>query len=165
MPIQIEIQDTHAKLLVDFYLQRLKVLRNEIAEREREAKEINVIMQRLRKSKGAATVDMVIEEPATPYSEKWPWVRKIHFALKITGKPLTTKEIVDLLSGYEANFILDRKKVVASISSVLSTKSGPGKEFIRVPGDSGDFAYTLNKPEEDPGGKGQEHDEDEYNPF
>jgi hypothetical protein len=144
MPIQIEVQDVHAQLLVDFYVQRLKILRDEIIEREREAKEINTVIQKLRKKDG------LLELPTSqthkmPYSDKWTWVKKVQFAIEHEDRPLTTKEIVDVLTEYETTFLFDRKRAVASISSVLSSKSGADKEFSRIESDSGDFAYAINK--------------------
>ncbi len=145
MPIQIEVQEFHAKLLIDFYIQRLKTLKTEIIERERELKEINGTIQKLKRG-NLSPVENSPKEiiNTTPYSEKWTWVKKIQFAIEQQGKPLTTKEIVDTLTEFEADFIFDRKRVVASISSMLSTKSGSDKEFIRVESDSGDFAYNIN---------------------
>jgi hypothetical protein len=75
------------------------------------------------------------------YSEKWPWLRKVQFALESQSSPLTTKEIVDVLTEYEASFLFDRKRAVASVSSVLSTNSG--SEFTRVTSESGGFAYRI----------------------
>jgi hypothetical protein len=146
MPIQIEVQDLHAKLLIDFYIQRLKTLKTEIIERERELKEINGTIQKLKRG-NLSPVESSPKEMINDshYSEKWTWVKKIQFAIELQGKPLTTKEIVDTLTEFEADFIFDRKRVVASISSMLSTKSGSDKEFIRVESDSGDFAYNINQ--------------------
>lgn len=161
MPIQIEVNETHAKLLVDFYVQRLKVLRSEILERDKETKEINTIIQTLRKveksEKSEQPEQSSIFALGASYSAKWPWVKKIKFALEQSGMPLTTKEIVDALSLYEADLLVDRKRAVASISSLLSSKSGTGKDFRRVDNESGDFAYTLNNDTE----KEKEDDEAE----
>jgi hypothetical protein len=144
MPIQIEVQDIHAQLLIDFYVSRLKVLRDEILEREKEARDINAIIQKLRKREPPLVSNSLHLEKST-YSEKWPWVKKVQFALETQEKPLTTKEIVDVLTEYEPSFLFDRKRAVASISSILSSKSGVDKDFVRVSSDSGDFAYELSK--------------------
>lgn len=146
MGILIEVHDVHAKLLVDFYIQRLKVLRAEILEHERETKEINSIIQKLKKGDNHE-VSLTASTTNISYSEKWPWVKKVQFAIEKQGKPLTTKEIVDTLTDYEADFIFDRKRAVASISSILSSKSGVEKEFLRVESESGDFAYDINNSE------------------
>lgn len=149
MPIQIEVQDTHAQLLIEFYVKRLKTLRDEILEREKETKDINNTIQRLKK-RNANTANQETAEIATMdrglYSEKWPWIRKVSFVLNNTPNALTTKEIVDVLTEYEPAFLFDRKRAIASISSILSSRWGTDKEFIRVQSDSGDFAYTVNKP-------------------
>lgn len=145
MPIQIEIQDTHAQLLIDFYVQRLRVLRDEILERERESKEINGVIQKLRKREPQLAISNGSPVDRLVYSDKWPWVKKVQFALETQENPMTTKEIVDLLTEYEPSFLFDRKRAVASISSILSSKSGPGKEFARLDGESGDFAYCISR--------------------
>lgn len=141
MPIQIEIQDGHAQLLIDFYVGRLRVLRDEILERERESKDINAVIQKLKKREAPIAITNGSHVHRPDYSEKWPWLRKVHFALEVKDEPLTTKEIVDVLTEYEPSFLFDRKRAVASISSILSTKAG--SEFVRVDSASGDFAYRL----------------------
>lgn len=144
MPVQIEVNDSHIKHLTDFYIQRLKVLREEIIERERESKEINATIQKLRKGTSPTEISSETKKAAPEYSEKWPWIKKVHFAIEQQQRPLTTKEIVDTLTEYETSFIYDRKRAVASISSILSSKWGNNKEFIRMESESGDFAYGLN---------------------
>lgn len=151
MPIQIEVQETHAQLLIEFYVQRLKVLRDEILERERETKEINSTIQKLKKknsNSGQQEIPNNAVSIETSYSDKWPWVKKVSFVLENTSHPLTTKEIVDVLTEYEPSFLFDRKRAIASISSILSLRWGGDKEFLRVESESGDFAYTINKPEQ-----------------
>lgn len=144
MAIQIEILDSHVKHLTEFYIQRLKTLREEIQERERETKEINANILKLKKG-GTTSPEAVPTILSADYSDKWPWLKKVQFAIELQNRPLTTKEIVDTLSEYEPSFIYDRKRAVASISSILSSRWGEGKEFKRTQSDSGDFAYDLNK--------------------
>jgi hypothetical protein len=79
MLIQIEVQDTHAQLLIEFYVQRLKVLRDEILERERETKDINSTIQKLKKKNSNSGHQEIANNAVsieTPYSDKWPWVKK-----------------------------------------------------------------------------------------
>ncbi len=78
------------------------------------------------------------------YSEKWPWLKKIRFTIELKGCALTTNEIVDALVEREIGLMFERKKAVASVSSVLSTKSGPGKDFLKTESDSGEYAYAIN---------------------
>jgi len=144
MPIQIEVHDSHAQLLIEFYVSRLKLLREEIQERERESKEINGVIQQLKKRAALAGEADEIPTPLVYYNDKWTWLKKIHFALEQRGKALSTKEIVDTLADYEPTFLFDRKRAIASISSVLSVKSGAGKDFLKVDTDSGEFAYAIN---------------------
>ena len=148
MSVNIEINENHIDALIDFYIQRMKILRDEIAIREKESKEINAQILKLKKGKNPSS--LLSSTSAQPingvgYSDKWPWVKKIRFAIETQGRPLTTKQIVETLTEYEIELMFDRKKAVASISSMLSTKSGPDKDFIRVEGETGDFAYTINR--------------------
>ena len=145
MAIQIEIQEGHAQLLIDFYVGRLKVLRDEILDKERETKEITAIIQKLKRREPQLLVSNGISVDKSTYSDKWPWVKKVQFALENNGGPLTTKEIVDVLTELEPSFLFDRKRAVASVSSILSSKSGSDKEFVRIEGESGDFAYDIKK--------------------
>jgi hypothetical protein len=149
MPVQIEIHESHIQSLVEFYALRLKALREEIAEREKETREINSLIQKLRRKGVPEPTTNGTLIPRVEYSETWPWAKKIAFAIELNNKPLTTKEIVDSLIDYESSFLFDRKRVVASISSVLSMKSGPDKDFIRTENDAGEFAYNINRPNQD----------------
>jgi len=147
MAVSIEINESHIDALIDFYIQRMKILRDEIAVREKESKEINAQILKLNKGKSQPSLSFSPSEKpkhSIEYSDKWPWVRKIRFAIEQQGKPLTTKQIVETLTEHEIELMFDRKKAVASVSSMLSTKSGPDKDFIRVEGETGDFAYTIN---------------------
>jgi hypothetical protein len=163
MPVQIEINEAHIDAIIDFYIQRLKALRDEITEKEREFKEINSQILKLKRSKASTPISAnsyrVTSTSAANYSDKWPWVKKIQFAIEQQGKALTTKEIVDTLLEYEIGLMFDRRKAVASISSVLSVKSGADKEFLREESDSGEFAYSINNP------IASENDDEDVNPF
>jgi hypothetical protein len=147
MAVKIEISDTHVKALTEFYIQRLKVLREEMIEREKEIKEINATIQLLRKPTVAGDLS-ITKSSSVEYSEKWPWIKKIQFAIAHEDRPLTTREVVDVLTEFETAFIYDRKRAIASISSVLSNKWGPDKDFGRQQSESGDFAYYINEKEE-----------------
>lgn len=146
MPVNIDVLDSHAQLLIEFYMTRMKALRDEIIEKEREMKEINQVVQKLKKRNMTEHPDIKPDNAIvlSDYSDKWPWVKKIAFAIENQGKPLTTKEIVETLTEYEPSFLFDRKRVVASISSILSTKSGAGKDFVRLQNVAGDFAYDIS---------------------
>ena len=148
MGVQIEINEKDVEALTMFFVQRLKVLREEIMEREKEIKSITNTIQMLRKPVSSSSDSAESAVKLTNYSDKWTWLKKVQFAIEQAGAPLTTKEIVDVLTEYETTFIYDRKRAVASISSVLSGRWGADKEFSRTESKSGDFAYFLNiKPE------------------
>jgi len=148
MSIQIEVQNAHIEYLIEFYLERLKSLRAEISAKEQELKDITSTIQKLKKGSNPDKFEEADAAIDVEYSERWPWVKKVEFALKYKNKPLSTKEVVETLTEFEPEFLIDRKKVVASVSSILSSKSGDDKTFKRINHDSGDFEYTLNDPSE-----------------
>lgn len=145
MPIQIDVHESHIQSLIQFYFERLKTLRVEITAKELELKEITLVIQKLKRGSANGNTQDNIGKVNIDYSESWPWARKVEFAIELKEKPLSTKEIVDILTEFEPSFLIDRKRVVASISSILSSKSGEGKEFKRVESDTGDFKYIVNE--------------------
>src|ERR1700742_3529742 len=103
MPIHLEIQEAHIQPLIDFYLNRLKTLRDEIQLREKEMKEVNNTIQKLKKRDSQPLLlksDTENTIKKAEYSDKWPWVKKISFAIDFHQKPLTTKEVVDTLTEF-----------------------------------------------------------------
>jgi hypothetical protein len=152
MPVQIEISEKYLDDLIAFYQQKQRDLHQRGIEIEIEISELNKMIAQLKNSNGKVFSTEIENFPFTePYLDKWPWARKIKFALGSEKKPLTTKEIVDILCKYEPSLINDRKKVVASISATLSVKSvtrigidlGETGEFVREDGETGDYVYSI----------------------
>lgn len=145
MPINIEVTENDAQLLVDFYLKKLKGLKEEIQAKEEEARSINAMLLQLKKISKEPLVATESARVDARYTEDWPWLMKIMFALNISDRALTTNEIIEVLTEYEPSFLFERKKVTASISSVLSLRSAPGKELVRVKQPSGDYSYKVRE--------------------
>jgi hypothetical protein len=170
MAIQIEIQDSHAQLLIEFYISRLKVLRDEIIAREQETKDINRIIQKLKQKNISERIERNVStsersvSAITSYSHKWPWVKKVQFAIEYQNKPLTTKEIVETLIEFESSMLIDRKRAIASVSSILSSKSGGNKDFLRVDSEFGDFTYIINNQKDLESDNHAEIDDDDEEP-
>ncbi|MBN8853636.1 MAG: hypothetical protein BGO55_12065 [Sphingobacteriales bacterium 50-39] len=145
MTIQIEIQNTHVNDLISFYSNKLRGIKDQIATLEMELRDINSIISQLKQGPvDTFTNEEFLEPSSEKYSASWPWVKKIAFAVREAGRPITTKEIVNILEKFEPNFAIQRKRAISSVSSTLSVKSGKysdKKEFIKVPTDSGEFAY------------------------
>ncbi|WP_299178718.1 hypothetical protein [uncultured Chryseobacterium sp.] len=139
MSVQIEIKELYIRDLIEFYLEKQKVLRNEVNALQTQLKDISAVIMQLRQAQLSNSVSMLKGNEV--YNSKWPWVKKITFAIQEAGKPLTTKEIVDILTGYEPDFINDRKRVVASVSSTLSVKTGG--EFEKSESETGENAYSI----------------------
>ncbi len=140
MPLQIEIKDEHLKEMIEFYVSKQRDIRMQINNLEKQAKEVSAIIQQLNQSIRETGHIRPLPESAV-YSDKWPWVKKIKFAIGQGREPVTTREIVDLLIQYEPALEYNRKKAVASVSSTLSVKTG--EEFGRVLSESGDNAYYI----------------------
>lgn len=141
MALKIEINDNHIQDLIQFYVEKQKTLKTEIAAREKEIKDISAIILQLKSPKNSITGQVEKVDEGLVYSTKWPWAKKISFVLHVNGgKPLTTKEIVDEISIYEPEFISDRKRAIASVSSTLSVKAD---EFYKEQGESGDYEYSV----------------------
>lgn len=154
MPIQVEISEKYIDDLVSFYQQKQRDLHQQAIDIELEISYLNKIILQLKSSSNNA-FSMKREDFSftEPYLDKWPWVRKIRFALDFEKRPLTTKEIVDVLCHYEPSFVNDRKRVVASISSTLSVKCitkagaerGESGEFLREDGETGEYVYSVHQ--------------------
>lgn len=145
MAIKIEVHEKDAQALVDFYLNKLRMLKEEINVREEEARSINAMIVQLNKGSKPAKATSVENKQDGEYHAKWTWIKKIKFALAIQNHSMTTNEIVDTLTDYEPSFLFERKRAVASVSSVLSLNFGPKKEFIRSKEPSGEYKYDIRE--------------------
>jgi hypothetical protein len=141
MPLNIEVRDEHVKEMIEFYIEKQRNLKSQVFQFEKQIKEITAIIQQLNQSMRESVGEIKPLPDASIYSEKWTWVRKIKFAIEQSGKPITTREVVELLSQYEPEIMYNRKKAVASVSSTLSVKTGD--DFLKVESESGENAYYL----------------------
>jgi hypothetical protein len=149
MAIRIEIKDDHIKDLIDFYSKKQKTLREHILKLEKDLRDISATIAQLKQRPNHTdTVPASLIPDEEVFSSKWPWIKKIAYAIKEAGKPITTKEIVDILDAYEPKTEEERKSAVSSVSSTLSVKSGKysdKKDFIKNISESGEFAYDIWK--------------------
>jgi len=151
MPIKIEIKDDHIKDLIDFYSSKQKNVRDQISKLERDLRDINATIAQLKQRhiNRDITISSLLEDREV-FSTKWPWAKKIAYAITEASKPITTKEIVDILEIYEPKTDEERKTAISSVSSTLSVKSGKyldKKDFIKRVSDSGEFEYDIWKEE------------------
>jgi tRNA(Phe) wybutosine-synthesizing methylase Tyw3 len=147
MPL-IEITDDDAKDLIDFYVEKQRNIKNQMSVLGASLKELNTKILELKQSLQAKNPSVINNKDGVEYSSKWHWVKKIEFAIRQAGKPLTTKEIVDILTEYQPDYISERRSAIASVSAILSTKSGSHsqhKEFVKIASDWGDYAYDVWK--------------------
>ena len=158
MPVNIYIQNKDIDDLIEFYNLKLKKIKQNKIELDKEEKSIKATILQLKSKKAVYdnAVDLFIpkNENESVYSVKWTWAKKIHFAINEARKPLTTNEIVDALSIYEPDFEeggSERRKAIASISSTLSVKAGLemelDKEFVRIDEGTGRSKFNLRQEE------------------
>lgn len=147
--IKIEFNDEkEVEVLIEMYLNKVKNKKDELSIVETEIRELNAKILQLRRALlgGEGTYGKVGSDEL--YSSKWQWVKKINFALEFTKKALTANEIFEILSKFETEFNLDKRKIMSSISGTLSSKSGSyedRKEFIKKEGVSGEYEYQIWK--------------------
>lgn len=78
------------------------------------------------------------------YNSAWTWIRKIIHILK-AQKESTTSDIVNAVLRYEPDRVKERKKVMASVSAVLSTKSKDDGLFKKRINMRNDNVYSLTE--------------------
>lgn len=153
MPVNIYIQDEHVGFLIEFFNSKLKSIKEQKNELEKEESSIKASIAQLKSKKSeSVSADIKIAMPLIENNDKefnsdWIWVRKIEFAIKDLGQPSTTSEIVDRIILYEP--ALDRKKAIASVSSNLSVKSGApedNKSFIKIDDGTRVSKYFIQMP-------------------
>lgn len=148
MSIKIEIPQLHVKHLIEFYSKKVDDLRLSIKALENELQEITSIMAQLNTTEQPDNIvykGILSKAPQfnDGYSVKFTWERKIVFVIEKYG-PMTTSEIVDkIISAYQPELKQERKRVVASVSAILSMKSGVGKLFSKSSNDANEFVYHV----------------------
>jgi len=144
MAITIKIKDAHLKDLIEFYSLKQRALKEEISELEKKLMDITATISQLKRSTNNSEIGWMEEKEV--FSSKWPWSRKIAYAINEAGKPITTKEIVDILDSYDPISPEDKKSTISSVSATLSVKSGKHnekKDFVKSVSESGEYAYDI----------------------
>lgn len=148
MAIRIEIKDDHISDLLSFYVSKQKNIHEQISKLENELRDVNATLAQLRQRplniSDPFTSDLLPEQQV--YSAKWTWLRKISYAIKEAGKPVTTKQIVEILEAYEPKLVEERKTAISSVSSTLSVKAGKFSDkkcFVKSINESGEYAYDI----------------------
>lgn len=149
MMIQIEVNNDQVEDLIEFYSIKQRALRDQISKLEKDLRDITMMISQLRH---LATMPRSSRpyalENVDIFSTKWSWIKKITFAIKVAGKPISTREIVEILDIYERRTEEERKTAIKSVSSTLSVKSGgysDKREFIKGTNSSGEYIYDIWK--------------------
>lgn len=151
MAIKIEVKQNDIHLLIDFYRQKLKTLKEEIIAKEKEVRSINSMIVQLKSAdkQQATRANLKAEvrdnqkQTNLAYSPDWPWVTKIRFALNTKGYALKTNEIIEVLTEHEPSLLFEHKKTLASVSSALSLNAGKGKAFVRFSDPAKRLTYDI----------------------
>lgn len=150
----IQLPSTHAKHIKEFY-------RNRLLEIEKEAAEIKILLKDIDSNtqSGSSIGTFPFDSPITSheativdspfpktYNPKWSNQKKAQFIIRVKGKALTSAEIVDtIMNEYEHEIEGGRKKLLGSMSSVLSGNCKPGGIFTRKHNDLDDWVYDVSK--------------------
>ena len=148
MAIRIEIKYDHINDVVTFYALKQKSIREQISKLEYELRDVNATIAQLRQRPSNLSDSFSAELlPGNEvYSPKWTWLRKIKHAIKEAGKPITAKQIIEILEAYEPKSEGEKKTILSSVSSTLSVNAGKisdKKHFVKSISDSGDYAYQV----------------------
>ena len=157
-PVNIYIQSKDLLDLIEFYDLKLKAIRQRKKDLERDESEIRATIMQLRAKQNAESSDIgslikySIKPNMNEYSKRWIWAKKVDFAIREAGKPLTTNEIVDTLMIYEPSFEDDKRRAIASVSSITSVHSGSiedkEKRFIRIDDETGRSKFFVRDEED-----------------
>ena len=152
-PVSIYIQSKDLTDLIDFYDQKLKAIKQKKKDLERDESEIRATIMQLKSKKVDDNSDIdspirfSVRANMDAYDSKWTWVKKIDFAIREAGKPITTNEIVDILIIYEPSFDDDKRKAISSVSSITSVNSGTeeeeDKKFIKIEDETGRSKFFI----------------------
>lgn len=148
MPINILFDEKEAQDLIDFYTQKQRAIKGQMATLAAELKSISAKILDLKQGIQSEAQDNPLSLDSSEYNIRWHWVKKIEFAITKAGKPLTTNEIVDILQDYQPEFIVNRRSAIASVSATLSAKSGSQsqhKEFVKMIADWGGQTFDIWK--------------------
>jgi hypothetical protein len=143
--ISIHLPKEHIPQLREYYQNRLTSLQKELNE-------VSALLEQLESQVHTTTQvngqGVLISPPVqiSPggYHPKWSLIKKAKFALKEAGRPLTSKEIVDLIiDNHDPAMRNERKRFMSSMSGTLSAHSKPGGIFKRQQNELEDFEYEV----------------------
>ena len=136
--VPILLDERYLDSLIQFHLQKQQEIRDHIALLQLEEKALSATIVELRQAQNKVKPEFSPQLGEILYNREWTWTKKIDFALDVAGRAMTSREIVDLLENYEPQLKSQGRKPIASVSAVLSTKSGD--YYDRYEGD-GDVRY------------------------
>ncbi len=132
MAIPVVIDDKDINKLIDFYYQRME-------SNDLEIFALNLQIETLQQEKERMSETIKDLISTIGYNSEWTYEEKIKFALS-KSSPLTTSEIILVLSKYE--FGIESK--LKNISSIISEKIKAGV-FVRVDNQDGAFKVAVKK--------------------
>lgn len=138
--VTIEINVAEYPYLRDFYIARKNALAKQMADVDEILEKISNDIISIQALSPISTSNI----DSSGYDKSWNWVPKIKFIIKEAKKPCSTAEIVAGVLDHEPERKQNRKKVVASVSSVLSSNHGEGKPFSRAErNNTSEFEFDL----------------------
>lgn len=148
------ISSTQRELFKQFLLQRKDEVADSIKKLLNEQTEIEQSIFDLSKEQNKQigfidTDEIVVYENG--YIPKWTYIRKIKFVLDFKKRPLTARQVTDLIiNELEVELWKDKSKkekdaLFGTISSTLTNNSKEGKDFIKEKNEIDENIYSLRK--------------------
>jgi len=138
----IEFTESQIEELISYYTLQATKESDEVKIHQKKQSEymemVNVLKEKLTTTQSPVVPQLFDNSGSSLiYDKNWPSIKKIIFAMETANKPLTTREIVDMLKIYDPSFS-DKKideAAIANFSSVLAMKSKSNKIFTRTKGE------------------------------
>jgi hypothetical protein len=140
MSISIQISERHLNELKAFYISKREALLSEIDG-------VNDILTQIGEAPNVSKSDSagitLSSDAPDGYPFKAVWIDKIKYILYLIGGAATTSDLADKICSIEIGS--DRRKVVATISSVLSTHSKIGGAFVKSMNERRESVFSVAK--------------------
>jgi len=138
MSIKIEISESEATELKEYYISKLHEVDNELQNLYAKKAQFQNIISRLINKKTSQEADHTLPlflppSPDEIYPSKGTILERIEFILRTSNSPLNTREIIDRVFLYQPHLKTDKdleSRTAKNVSTILSIHKG--KKFYRT---------------------------------
>lgn len=163
MPLNIVIDTTLVKTLIEACSMRLREIESQESSLAKERAEIvkllntisgqdPVAAQKVKETEvpqstlGQLMVQREPERRLSAYNPKWTWWSKAYFALKQNKRPMSTSDIIEYLSGVDPSVKEQRTLAVANVSALLGRNAKyETSPLTRTKGLTGEWEYEIKE--------------------